>query len=158
MLSVCLCILFPTVGPNTTMMPYDATLLPVSKSFILQVAVANLHDKMGLTPPTRDPLKSKDDAMNSKRTQPIAGKDYWPELVRFQKMIISSPSPTTLFQHALPDPLLIMTFLRIRSNSAHPHTARHLPTPHPTRMQGNVFIHSFMRGTVSIMCGQRILA
>jgi len=43
------------------MMPYDATLLPVSKSFILQVAVANLHDKMGLTPPTRDPVKSKDD-------------------------------------------------------------------------------------------------
>ena len=43
------------------MMPYDATLLPVSKSFILQVAVANLHDKMGLTPPTRDPAKSKDD-------------------------------------------------------------------------------------------------
>ena len=44
------------------MMPYDATLLPVSKAFILQVAVANLHDKMGLTPPARDPAKSQEDA------------------------------------------------------------------------------------------------
>ena len=50
-------------GPNTTMMPYDVTLLPVSKELIYQVAVANLHDKGGLTPPGRNLKMAADDVL-----------------------------------------------------------------------------------------------
>jgi len=50
------------VGTNTTMMPYDATLLPVSRKFILNVAISNLYTKKGLTPPSRDKTKIVQDS------------------------------------------------------------------------------------------------
>jgi len=40
-------------GPNTTMMPYDVTLLPVNKQLILNVAKSNLLSFQNLTPPQR---------------------------------------------------------------------------------------------------------
>ena len=48
-------------GPNTTMMPYDITLMPVSKKLILKVAKSNLYKMEGLHPPIRHPIDIEND-------------------------------------------------------------------------------------------------